>query len=103
VCAWGVANLPVEVTTSIDMQIRKGNHVARAAAVGCLRDAWQRAVGSPGTLVVANRSGMQENGDDVGAYTTLSDMVKDMLSPEYKASEQFRQQVQRKLAANPRQ
>jgi hypothetical protein len=37
--AWGLSNLPADVTTSIDAQIRDGNHVARAAAVGYLRDA----------------------------------------------------------------
>jgi hypothetical protein len=46
---------------------------------------------------------MQEDGDNAGAYTSLADMVRDMSSPGHKSSEQFRQQVQRKLAANPRQ
>jgi hypothetical protein len=33
---------------------------------------------------------MQYDGDNASAYTCLGDMVKDMSSPEYKSSEQFR-------------
>jgi hypothetical protein len=100
--AWARVNLSEADRSGFDRLVRSDT-VGRQAAVGWMMNHYHKAVGTPGTLLVANRSGMEDDGDNAGAYASLSEMVKDMSSPEYKASEQFRQHVQRKLAANQRQ
>jgi len=93
---WASTQLNESETTTFNEAVNSGNEVAATEAVKGLNARFrQNSSVKPQRTLSGDGVGSGNNG-----YVSYNDFIEDISKPEYKRSEQFRQSVQKRLAAS---